>query len=173
MGLAEREMLFSAEDLSITRPDESVPHQELAIEYLTEAQQEMQDELAERIEQMTGGDQDGETMPGGKQPFSGLGERFSQNQGRKYDPLGRPLEEGGGGSEDGQYPDSDVKIPDEAQRKRVEEILRTLRERSGAVSSARRAGIFPASSKAILAPLSCDRPPLSRTKRTKTSLACG
>lgn len=131
MGLAEREMLYSADDLRETRPDESVPHQELAIEYLKEAQQEMQDELAERIEQMTGGDQSGDPMPGGKQPFGGLGERFSQNQGRKYDPLGRPLDEGGGGSEDGQYPDSNVKIPDEAERKRVEEILRTLRERSG------------------------------------------
>lgn len=128
MGLAEREMFYSAEDLSITRPDESVPHQELAIQYLTEAQQEMQDELAKRIAQMTGGDQDGQSMPGGKQPFSGLGERFSQGQ--KYDPLGRPLEDGGG-SEDGPYPDSNVKIPDEAERKRVEEILKTLRERSG------------------------------------------
>lgn len=129
MGLAEREMYFSTEDLSASRPDESVPHQELAIQYLTEAQQEMQDELAERIEQMTGGDQNGESMPGGKKPFSGLGERFSQ--GRQYDPLGRPLDEGSGGSKDGQYPDSNVKIPDEAERKRVEEILRTLRERSG------------------------------------------
>ena len=129
MGLAEREMYFSADDLQESLPGESIPHQELAIEYLKQAQQEMQEDLAKRIEQMTGGDQN--SMPGGKQPFGGLGDKFAQGQGQRYDPLGRPLEGGQGGSDQNGYPDSNVKIPDEAERKRVEEILRTLRERSG------------------------------------------
>jgi len=40
---------------------------------------------------------------------------------RKYDPLGRPY---GGDS-------NDVKVPDAARQKRVDEIMKTLRDRSG------------------------------------------
>lgn len=125
MGLAEREMLYSSDDLRDDRPDESTPHQELAIKYLKEAQQEMQQEMQEQMEQMAGAmGMDGDPM--GEQ----FGQQFSQRGGgMQYDPLGRPL---GRGEEDGgMFPDSNVKIPDEAERKRVEEILRILRERSG------------------------------------------
>lgn len=127
MGLAEREMLGSSDDLTDTRPDQSIPHQELAIEYLSQAQQEMQEELEQRLQQMAGGNQ---SMMQGDKPFGGFSKRFGQGGGR-YDPLGRPVPGGGDGKGQNQSPDSDVKIPDEAERKRVEEILRTLRERSG------------------------------------------
>jgi len=44
------------------------------------------------------------------------------------DPLGRPLNEGEGQS---MFPGSRIEIPDEATRKRVQDIMRTLREKSG------------------------------------------
>ncbi len=126
MGLAEREMFSSSNNLEISRPDQSIPHQEQAIEYLSEAQKEMQDELSKRMEEMAGGD------PGEGQPGGGFGQRFGQAPGGQYDPLGRPIGPGQeGGDKNGPFPDSNVKIPDEAERKRVEEILRILRDRSG------------------------------------------
>lgn len=134
MGLAEREMLGSSDDLRDTRPDEAIPHQELAIEYLSQAQQEMQDELEQRLNDMTGGDQP--SSPGGSQPFGGFTERFGNGAG-KLDPLGRPVPGGGNGQGNSPSAESDVKIPDEAERKRIEEILRTLRERSGELSRPR------------------------------------
>lgn len=133
LGLAEREMLFSGDELHINKPSRSIPHQDLAIQYLTEAQKQMQEELQKRIEQMTGGGNgDEQKMPGGNS-MKEFSERFSQNQGRRYDPLGRPVDEGQGGGEgeNNAMDDSSVKIPDEAERKRVEEILKLLRDRSG------------------------------------------
>lgn len=128
MGLAEREMLYSSDDLENSKPDLSIPHQELAIQYLKEAQEEMQEQLQQQMEQMAG------AMNQNGDPF---GQRFGQQFGQRgqggtqYDPLGRPIPGGGGDGEQSLLPDSNVKIPDEAERKRVEEILRTLRERSG------------------------------------------
>lgn len=108
MGKAELEMRDSSENLGLNQPLESIPHQEKAIEYLKEAQEQLQKTLSQRMQQMTG-----------------LG--FSRGQ--KYDPLGRPY----GGDQEGNGPHhgSQVKIPDEAEKKRVEEILKELRRRSG------------------------------------------
>ena len=108
MGKAELEMRGSSDELGQNKPAESIPHQDLAIKYLKEAQEQLQKTLSQRMQQMTG-----------------LG--FNGNQ--KYDPLGRPY----GGEEDGNGPHhgSQVKIPDEAEKKRVEEILKELRRRSG------------------------------------------
>lgn len=108
MGKAELEMRDSSENLGLNQPTESIPHQEKAIEYLKEAQEQLQKTLSQRMQQMTG-----------------LG--FSRGQ--KYDPLGRPY----GGDQEGNGPHhgSQVKIPDEAEKKRVEEILKELRRRSG------------------------------------------
>lgn len=108
MGKAELEMRDSSENLGLNQPSESIPHQEKAIEYLKEAQEQLQKTLSQRMQQMTG-----------------LG--FSRSQ--KYDPLGRPY----GGDQEGNGPHhgSQVKIPDEAEKKRVEEILKELRRRSG------------------------------------------
>lgn len=108
MGKAELEMRGSSENLGLSKPAESVPHQDKAIEYLKEAQQQLQKTLSARMQQMTG---------------------LGFNRGQRYDPLGRPY----GGDQEGNGPHhgSQVKIPDEAEKKRVEEILKELRRRSG------------------------------------------
>ncbi|MEC7028887.1 MAG: DUF4175 family protein, partial [Pseudomonadota bacterium] len=49
----------------------------------------------------------------------------------RLDPLGRPMQEGNNNSG---FPGSTVKIPDEGERKRAEEILQELRKRSGEYS---------------------------------------
>jgi hypothetical protein len=48
--------------------------------------------------------------------------------GGRFDPLGRPLDQEGGNS---LLSGDTVKIPDEAERRRVQEILKTLRDRAG------------------------------------------
>lgn len=108
MGKAELEMRGSSDNLEANKPAQAVPHQDKAIEYLKEAQQQLQEKLKTRMQQMVG------------MGFSG---------GQKYDPLGRPY----GGEQEGNGPHhgSQVKIPDEAEKKRVEEILKELRRRSG------------------------------------------
>ncbi|GJL84596.1 MAG: membrane protein [Micavibrio sp.] len=109
MGLAEQEMRLSSEELGANKPGLSIPHQEKAIEHLKESMEQLSQQLMARIQQMTG-----MAMSGG---------------GMKMDPLGRPY--GGDGEKPGLFPGSRVKIPNEAERKRVEEILRLLRRRSG------------------------------------------
>lgn len=109
MGLAEQEMRGSERALEQNEPTKSVPHQELALEYLKDSQQQLQQQLQQRMQQMIG-----MSLSGG-----------SQN----YDPLGRPF--GGQEEENGQAHGSRVKVPDEGQRKRVDEILKKLRDRSG------------------------------------------
>ncbi len=110
MGLAEQEMRASAQALALNQPPASVPHQEQAITYLRESQKQLAQQLQKRLQQMTGF-------------MIGFGGKKMQ-----YDPLGRPY-----GSDDNSGDPSDssnVKIPDEAERRRVEEILQLLRERS-------------------------------------------
>ncbi len=108
MALAELEMRGSENNLEQNDPTGSIPHQEKAIEYLKQAQQELQQQLKTRMQQMVG-----------------LG--FGSSQ--KLDPLGRPY---GGEEEEGGNPyGSSVQVPDEAEKKRVEEILKELRRRSG------------------------------------------
>lgn len=123
MGMAEQEMRLSGESLGLNNPGGSIPHQQMAIEYLEDAQQDLSEQLQERMQQMMGGQQ--QMMLGQGSP-------------QQYDPLGRPLQ--GDGGEDGNQPfspNSRVKIPDEAERKRVQEILRILREKSGDFSRSR------------------------------------
>lgn len=115
MGMAEQEMRQSSQYLGLNNPQSSLPHQELAIEYLKDAQEELSEQLQQRMQEMMG---QGEPM-------------LSQGNPQQYDPLGRPY---GAGPEEGNRPfspNSQVKIPDEAERKRVQEILRILREKSG------------------------------------------
>ena len=109
MGLAEREMLNSATALGSNMPDVSIPHQETALEYLKQAQQQLSQKMIARMQQMTG------------MSFSAGGMR--------YDPLGRPY--GGKENEGGMFPGSRVKIPEESERKKAQEILQLLRRRSG------------------------------------------
>ncbi len=108
MGLAEQEMRLSSDALGQNEPGLSIPHQEKAIEHLKESSEQLSQQLMARIQQMTG---------------------LSLNGGMKLDPLGRPY--GENGDRPGPFPGSRVKIPDEAQRKNVEQILRLLRRRSG------------------------------------------
>jgi hypothetical protein len=108
MGKAEQEMRGSEKSLGENKPSKAVPHQEQAIEYLKESQQDLQQQLQQRMQQMIG---------------------IGLSGGMRFDPLGRPL--GGRGPQDGPQGDQDVEIPDEAQKKRAEEIQRLLRDRSG------------------------------------------
>ena len=111
MGLAEQSMRRSARALGVNRPDGSIPNQKRAIEYLKQSQDQMMQQLQQRMVQMTG---------------------FMLSFGRqqmRYDPLGRPM--GREMGEDGDPFGSDVTIPDEAEHRRVEEILKLLRQRAG------------------------------------------
>lgn len=109
MGAAEQEMRGSENALGENKPVQAIPHQEQAIEYLQQSQEQLSQKFRARMQQMIG------------IGLSGTGQR--------YDPLGRPY----GGEEDpnGSPHGSEVKVPDEAQKKRVDEILKTLRDRSG------------------------------------------
>lgn len=106
MGMAEQEMRLSAEQLGKNEPALSAPHQEKAIEYLQQSMQQMAQQMAQMMRQMM---------------------MLSLGPG-KTDPLGRPMQEGNGPS---WMPGSQVKIPDEAERKRVQEIQKILRDRVG------------------------------------------
>ena len=107
MGLAEQEMRGSAENLEASDANGSIPHQEKAIEYLQDAQDNLSKQLSQRMQQMVG---------------------VGMNGGQRYDPLGRPY-----GGEDGKGNPNDnskVKVPDEAEKKRVDDIIKQLRDRS-------------------------------------------
>lgn len=107
MGKAEQEMRLSADELAQNDPADSTPHQQKAIEYLQDSMQDMSQQMAQQIKKMM---------------------MFSLGGGGKLDPLGRPMQEGNGPS---WLPGSQVKIPDEAERKRVQEIQKLLRDRAG------------------------------------------
>lgn len=111
MGMAELEMRESENALSAGEPQISIPHQEEAIKHLKDAQQDLAQKLQARMQMMIG---------------------FGMQAPQRFDPLGRPY-----GGQDGNHPNSDqsdVKIPNDAQKKRVDEILELLRRRSGEFS---------------------------------------
>ena len=85
------------------------PHQNQAIDHLEDSQEQLSEQLKQRMQQMIG---------------IGLS---SGNRPGDIDPLGRPYDR----DQNGKNRDSNVKIPDENQKKRVDDILRTLRDRSG------------------------------------------
>ena len=110
MALAEQAMRMSSQELEANRPDTSVPYQEEAIEHLKEAQKQLQQKLQQRMQQMLG--------------FS----FFHPSPGR-MDPLGRPY--GSDSDENGPPLGSQVEVPDEAEKKWVQDILNELRRRAG------------------------------------------
>lgn len=110
MGEAEQEMRKSAEQLGKSNPEGSIPHQEEAIRKLKDSQDNLNQQFRQRMRQMVG---IGSGTAGGN---------------RKYDPLGRPY--GGKEDDNGETSESDVKIPDEAEKKRIEEIIKELRDKS-------------------------------------------
>ncbi len=107
MGMAEQEMRSSAEKLEANNPKHSLPHQNTAVQYLKDAQEGMAKQFRQRMQQMVG---------------MGL-----SGSGQQLDPLGRHYDDG----QSGQNPENAIKIPDEAQKKRVDKIIRQLRQRSG------------------------------------------
>ena len=107
MGNAEQEMRGSAEELGKNNPDQSLPHQNKAVKHLKDAQEQLAQSFRQRMQQMIG---------------IGL-----SGTGQQLDPLGRPYNNEG----NGQDVDSQIKVPDEAQQKRADEIIRQLRQRSG------------------------------------------
>ncbi len=108
LGKAEQEMRGSSEELGKNNPNGSIPYQEKAIEYLKEGQENLAKQFRQRMQQMIG-----IGLSGGSP---------------RYDPLGRPI---GEDQNDGRNHGSKIEVPDEAEKKRVDEILRELRERSG------------------------------------------
>ncbi len=110
MGLAEQAMRMSSEELGANRPDLSVPYQNEAIEHLKEAQEKMQQQLQQRMQQM-------------------MGFAFARPSPGRMDPLGRPY--GSDSDENGPPLGSQVEVPDEAEKKWVQDILNELRRRAG------------------------------------------
>ena len=110
-GGADQEMKQSQQELGGGKPGESLPHQKQALEKLQEGQDQAMEKMAEQMKQMM---------------MMGSGEGQGQNNGnygQGFDPLGREdnnkVNRGG-----------DVKIPDEKERRRVQEIIQELRGRS-------------------------------------------
>lgn len=110
-GKAELSMRDSSKALGENRPEDSVPHQEEAIRHLKDGAQKLGQQMKQRLEKMTG-------------------LSFSQGQ---TDPFGRPMENPNEGGRN-PFPDQTVKIPSEAERRKIDEILKTLRQRSGEYS---------------------------------------
>lgn len=109
LGRADQSMKGAADALEQNDPATSVPHQEDALRHLQDGQQEMAQKLAQRMQQMM------------MFSFGGGGQRL--------DPLGRPMRDEDGGNMP--WSRSNVKIPDEAQRRKIQEILDDLRRKSG------------------------------------------
>lgn len=109
MQMAEQEMRNSADRLGENQPGPSIPHQDEAIKHLQDGMQQMAQQMQQMMQGMM------------MFSFGGQGQ---------LDPLGRPMQEG---DNPGMFPGSRVKIPEEAERKRVQEILKVLRQRSGEI----------------------------------------
>ena len=107
LGKAEMNMRDAAQALGDNDPGGALPHQDAALQNLRQGAQSMAQSLSHRLEQMTG-------LSFGAQ--GGL------------DPLGRPRRDRGHAS--GLLDDEEVKIPTEAERRRVDDILKTLRDRA-------------------------------------------
>jgi uncharacterized protein (TIGR02302 family) len=109
LSSAEDAMKDAALSLSESAPDIAAVQQREALRLLKESQDKMSQQMAQRMQSMTG-----------ISFFSGGPQR--------YDPLGRPL------GPDGQGPNSqnsNVKIPAEQERQRLQSIVDELRRRAG------------------------------------------
>ncbi|AEP09763.1 DUF4175 domain-containing protein [Micavibrio aeruginosavorus] len=109
IGEAEQFMRKSGEELAANNPGGSIPHQEDALDRLRNQQKQMSEKLQQRLQQMT------------MLSFGGGGMRT--------DPLGRPIEDGEGGQNP--WSKSKVEVPDEAERRRIYDIMQELRKKSG------------------------------------------
>lgn len=105
---AEKQMRLSADALGDNKPGRSIPHQERTIELLKEAMNKMSKDLQKSLQNMA---------------------LFSFGP-QRLDPLGRPFD-GGDQNGNGNNPASGVGIPDQMERKKIQDILNTLRKKSG------------------------------------------
>lgn len=108
-GPAEGAMAGSSAQLGDGQPDMAVPFQEEAIERLKDSRQQLSQAMAGRMKQMTGLALGGSAM--------------------QFDPLGRPS--GGGQGPNGLSSGSDVKVPGEAEAKKIQDIVNEIRRRAG------------------------------------------
>ncbi len=106
LGKADQSMNGAIRGLEQNNPVSAVPHQQDALKHLSDSQKQMSEQLAERMKQMM-------MMSFGMGPT---------------DPLGRPMNEGENGMPGSA---SKVKIPEEAERKKIHDILEHLRKKSG------------------------------------------
>ena len=106
MKEAEQEMGKSSAQLEENSLSGSIPHQERVIELLSQSQQQMSQQLAQRMQEMM---------------------MFSFGMSGPTDPLGRPMGENGTGLPWG----TKIEIPDEGARRRVQDIMDELRKKSG------------------------------------------
>ncbi len=106
---AEQAMRNASNALGKNDPNGAVPYEEQAIDLMQQGENEMQKQMKQMMSQMV-------------MLSFGMG---------KLDPLGRPM---GGNNGNSFFPDPSVKIPDQAQRKKAQEILQILRRRSGELS---------------------------------------
>ncbi len=106
MGKAERAMNSSSQALLNNYPARSIPFQEKALKHLQSSAQKISQQLTKRFSEMNVGSFNGGGIP--------------------RDPMGRPLDQDGGLGAS-----SNVQIPDNAQKKQMQEILKLLRARAG------------------------------------------
>lgn len=109
LGRADQSMKGAADALAQNNPATAVPHQEDALRHLQDGQQDMAQKLAQRLQQMM------------MFSFGGSGQRL--------DPLGRPMRDDDGGNMP--WSRSNIKIPDAAERRKIQDILEDLRRKSG------------------------------------------
>ncbi len=110
-GKASESMKQSAGELDQNSPAQSVPHQKAALDALQGEMDQRLDQMAKEMEEMM--------MSMGLSPGPMMG-----GSGQGYDPFGRP------GGPMGNPLQSDVKIPDAGELKRVRQIIEELRRRS-------------------------------------------
>jgi len=106
---AEQAMRNASNALGKNDPNGAVPYEEQAIDLMQQGENEMQKQMKQMMSRMV-------------MLSFGMG---------KLDPLGHPMGNNNGNSF---FPDPSVKIPDQAQRKKAQEILQILRHRSGELS---------------------------------------
>ncbi len=109
MQKADEEMRGAAEKLGQNKPGDAARKQQAAIDKLKEGKSDMAEQAKQRIKQMM-------AMAMGGAGLDPLGHRNGMNKGP------------------GMFPNSNIKIPDQAERKRVQEIMKTLRQKSGDLS---------------------------------------
>ncbi|MFN7112797.1 MAG: DUF4175 domain-containing protein [Alphaproteobacteria bacterium] len=109
-GSADQEMKDAQQQLGRGEPGKSLPHQKEALKQLQEGQDQALQQMADQMKAGMSGSGSGGTG------------QSSNNYGEGYDPLGR--------NHGKHQPFSDVKIPDEKERRRVQEIIQELRGRS-------------------------------------------